>query len=134
MAALYRVYLRNFDGAVDASSKTATSDRGAAEAAFASLVDRESLDGQKLAAVLSLNNQHLAFHRFDRSPGDNDYWRGRLDDIAWPRGRPAEMESGGRTNVYLDADSLERAKKIGGGNVSLGIRLALEAADSGTSE
>lgn len=40
-------------------------------------------------------------------------------------GRPAEMEGGKRVNVYLDAESLERAAKLGSGNVSEGIRRAL---------
>jgi hypothetical protein len=40
-------------------------------------------------------------------------------------GRPFSMEGGKRVNVYLDADSLIRAEKLGSGNVSEGIRLAL---------
>jgi len=34
-----------------------------------------------------------------------------------------------RTNVYLFAEDKERAKRIGSGNVSKGIRLALEIVD-----
>ncbi len=41
-------------------------------------------------------------------------------------GRPAEMTEGKRVNVYLDAASLESAKKLGNGNVSEGIRKALK--------
>lgn len=40
-------------------------------------------------------------------------------------GRPAALESGKRVNVYLDATSLERAATLGNGNVSEGIRIAL---------
>ena len=40
-------------------------------------------------------------------------------------GRPEEMDGGKRVNVYLDAASLERARDIGNGNISEGIRLAL---------
>ena len=40
-------------------------------------------------------------------------------------GRPALMDGGRRVNVYLDAASLERAAKLGHGNVSEGIRRAL---------
>ena len=40
-------------------------------------------------------------------------------------GRPQEMKSGKRVNVYLDAASLARAAKLGNGNVSAGIRKAL---------
>lgn len=41
-------------------------------------------------------------------------------------GRPEEMSGGKRVNVYLDAKSLAAAEKIGSGNVSEGIRKALE--------
>lgn len=57
-----------------------------AEAAFADLVNRYDLDGQKLAAVLSYNNKQIAFHRFARRPGDTDYWRDKLEEIPWPHG------------------------------------------------
>lgn len=40
-------------------------------------------------------------------------------------GRPQVMDRGHRVNVYLDADSVARAKKIGDGNISEGIRRAL---------
>ena len=40
-------------------------------------------------------------------------------------GRPAEMAGGKRSNIYLDAASREIAERIGNGNISEGIRLAL---------
>lgn len=40
-------------------------------------------------------------------------------------GRPFEMKGGKRVNVYLDAESLRTAAKLGDGNISLGIRVAL---------
>lgn len=43
-------------------------------------------------------------------------------------GRPSEMEGGKRVNVYLDAESLAIASKLGNGNVSEGIRKALKQA------
>ena len=43
-------------------------------------------------------------------------------------GRPEEMDGGKRVNVYLDAASLERARDIGNGNISVGIRIALAQA------
>lgn len=77
----YRAYLRTFDGNVPADTKTVTPDAGAAFAAFAALVNRADLDGQKLAAALTNNNRQMAFHRFDRSPGDADYWRDKLHEL-----------------------------------------------------
>lgn len=40
-------------------------------------------------------------------------------------GRPAMLDDGKRVNVYLDGASLEIASRLGGGNVSEGIRRAL---------
>lgn len=40
-------------------------------------------------------------------------------------GRPSEMQHGKRVQVYLDADSLSAAERLGNGNVSAGIRAAL---------
>jgi hypothetical protein len=37
------------------------------------------------------------------------------------------MEGGGRFNIYPDSASLEMADKLGRGNISEGIRLALAA-------
>lgn len=125
----YRAYLRTFDGQV--SEKTVTDDQAAADEAFSTLVSRADLDGQKMAAALTYSNRQIAFHRFDRKPGDADYWRDKLSEIPWPHtkaGRPSAMESGKRINVYLDIDSLNIAEKLGDGNVSAGIRRALEIA------
>lgn len=43
-------------------------------------------------------------------------------------GRPAEMAGGKRTNIYLDGDGRSVAEKLGNGNVSEGIRIALAQA------
>jgi hypothetical protein len=49
-------------------------------------------------------------------------------------GRPTELADGKRLNVYLDSRSLEVATRLGDGNLSLGIRLALEASEPVTIE
>ena len=41
-------------------------------------------------------------------------------------GRPRKMREGKRVNVYLGIATLERARKIGRGNLSEGLRLAVE--------
>ncbi|WP_375592120.1 hypothetical protein [Chitiniphilus eburneus] len=120
----YRIYLRDFQQHVLADSKTHTTNPAAAAEAFADLVNRQELDGQTLAAVLSFKNKQLAFHRFDRHPGDADYWRDKLGAISWPSaGRPSEGRKP-RTLSLTDAD-IERAKEIGQGNASEGISRAL---------
>lgn len=74
---MYRVYLKTFNSQgyseVDAESKTVTRSPSVAEAAFRELISREDLKGTKTHAVLSLNNQQLMYHRFDRLPGYKDY-------------------------------------------------------------
>lgn len=79
---IYRAYLRGADQKV--SDKTVTESREVALSAFSELIGRTDLDGQLLAAALTCNNRQVAFHRFDRSPGRPDYWRGRLEEIQWP--------------------------------------------------
>lgn len=43
-------------------------------------------------------------------------------------GRPAVMAGGKRVQVYLDERTLEKARRIGDGNISEGIRLAIKLA------
>lgn len=134
----YRTYIRTFDGNI--SEKTITKDQNVAAEAFAALVGRIELDGQKLAAALTYNNRQLAFHRFDRRPGDRDYWRDKMHEIEWTEedapakvGRPATMESPREIRLYLplaDIEFLESVgkkageinHKTGKGNVSAGVR------------
>jgi hypothetical protein len=124
---MYRVYLRTLDQQILDGSKTSTRNQRTAASAFTHLVNRSELDDQTIAAVLTFNNQLIAVHRFDREAGHRDYWRRRLDEISWPiAGRPSKMEGGKRVNVYLDAASLRRAEALGKGNVSEGIRIALQ--------
>ena len=133
---MYRAYLRTFDGAV--SEKTNTRDPGAAAVAFAELVSRTELDGRKVAAVLTYQSRQVAFHRFDRHPGDADYWRDRLDEIPWPQHGGAREGAGAkavdgasglrRVNITIDDASDAIARKLGDGDRSLGIRRALAIA------
>lgn len=43
-----------------------------------------------------------------------------------PKGFQKQMDEGKRVNVYLDAETLAAAKKLGNGNTSEGIRTALK--------
>ena len=49
-------------------------------------------------------------------------------------GRPAKMEGGRRINLYLDFASVEKATRLGTGNISEGIRIALEQAPENPSD
>lgn len=51
-----------------------------------------------------------------------------------PVGRPAILEAGKRVNVYLDGESLEIASELGAGNVSEGIRIALQQSRNSASK
>ena len=132
--AVYRAYLRTFAGEV--SEKTITNDKEIAEEAFRSLVDRVEHDGQKFAAALTCNNRQVAFHRFDRGPGDADYWRDRVDEIEWPmlshggagRGQGRTPLDGAqgvtRRTITIDPDSESVLRDYGDGELSLGVRRA----------
>lgn len=51
--------------------------------------------------------------------------RKKIEDEKRPAHRPPEMEGGRRMNVYLDAATIETAKRLGGGNISEGLRIAV---------
>jgi hypothetical protein len=73
---MYKIYLKRKTprgSEVDAATRTTTPSPAAAEAAFRELINRNDLAGQCAAAVLSLNNRQLMYHRFDRSPGYADF-------------------------------------------------------------
>ncbi|WP_459203490.1 hypothetical protein ACQVRV_00095 (plasmid) [Ralstonia pseudosolanacearum] len=90
------------------------------------------VDGQLRAAVLSHNNQQIAYHRFDREPGDADYWRdarklAELECAAAPQCGGARPGSGRRVigdarhNVTLPADVAGYLRELGGSGLSAGI-------------
>lgn len=81
--------------------------------------------------AFGLEEQHALWSRMglDGDPRE-EMGRGYRDGIEGkppePRlGRPPEIESGRRVNLWLDAASVERAEALGGGNVSAGVRKAL---------
>jgi hypothetical protein len=124
----YRVYLQIPNGS--AFERTETGSRTIAESVFQSFLERDELDRKEVSVHLVYQRMTLAVHRFDAQKGSANNWQGRADEIPWPEGhgqvgRPAELEGGSRRNVYLDAVSIARAKKLGKGNISEGIRIAL---------
>lgn len=124
----YRVYLQIPNGS--AFERTETGSRSIAESVFRAFLERDELDNKEVSLHLVHQRTTLAVHRFSAASGTADDWKGRVEEIAWPKGdgqvgRPAELEGGGRHNVYLDAVSIARARKLGRGNVSEGIRIAL---------
>lgn len=46
-----------------------------------------------------------------------------------PAGRPPKMADGKRRNIYIDDASWQKAKKLGDGKPSEGIRKALKTVD-----
>lgn len=44
-----------------------------------------------------------------------------------PQGRPPIMAGGKPVRVYLDQPTLQRARLLGNGNVSAGIRIAVQS-------
>lgn len=128
----YQVILRTFNGTLQENYRCTS--QQAAKQAFEKLVNDASHDGQKLVASVSYKNTLIASHRYDRQPGDAQYWRDKLNEVEWPPslGRPAELQGGKRMNVYLDAESLARASSLSQGNVSEGIRVALAQVPAGS--
>lgn len=148
---IFQTYLCDLSDKLPKKSRTTTRDSDIAKAEFAALVNRTELDDQHMKAVVLLDGTTLASHLFSFVPGplpsNAGDWRGRIEEISWPMskaekvesqvvkpsdvkkiGRPVELLDGKRINIYLDASRLEKARKIGGGNVSEGIRSALDDA------
>lgn len=126
---MFRIYLRDQNQQV--SEKTNTGDPQAAISAFSAFINRTDLDGQRLMVVMTKNGSNVAHHKFNAREDDREfYWRGRITQLPiYPEaGRPSELEGGKRVQVYLDAESLKTAARLGNGNVSEGIRLALKRA------
>lgn len=70
----FRVYLkRRTKRGSEVFDRTTTASAAAAEAAYRELLGRTEFAGEEVAAVLSRDNRHLYYHRFDRAPGDEDY-------------------------------------------------------------
>lgn len=65
------------------STSTTTPSPGAAIAAFLDLRKDESLEGTDTHLVMSKNQKHVLYHRFDVAPGDNDYVDVRLVKSEW---------------------------------------------------
>ncbi|MFM5431411.1 hypothetical protein ACET9P_11020 [Aeromonas veronii] len=96
--------------------------------------DDSDFDVVELAAKNAAQSGVRCYIKWSRdSDGQSAYWgpSGTCFEayIYSAPGRPAEMEGGKRVQVYLDAKSLEIAARLGGGNVSEGIRQALKQAD-----
>ena len=124
----YRIYLQIPNG--NAFERTETGSRSIAESVFRAFLERDELDNKEVSLHLVHQRTTLAVHRFDAMPGTVSNWQGRVDEIVWPEGqgqvgRPTELEGGARRNVYPDSVSIARARKLGKGNISEGIRIAL---------
>jgi hypothetical protein len=124
----YRIYLQIPNGS--AFERTETGSRSIAESVFKAFLERDELAKTEVSVHLLYQRTVLAVHRFDAAQGTPDNWQARTEEIAWPErpgqvGRPTELEGGARHNVYLDSASIVRARKLGKGNISEGIRIAL---------
>lgn len=124
----YRIYLQIPNGS--AFERTETGSRSIAESVFKAFLERDELDRTEVSVHLLFQRTVLAVHRFDAAQDTPENWQGRVREIIWPEGqgqvgRPIELEGGARHNVYLDSASIARARKLGKGNISEGIRIAL---------
>jgi len=81
------------------------------------------IEAKKMAAAKGWADYGITFFR------TSDGCRGEIDAPKPPakRGAPFQMTGAVRRNIFTDAESWATAQRIGNGNASLGIRLALAA-------
>ena len=97
------------------------------------IVENDDFSEAEAAAEAAAENGTKCCIRWSRSSdGQVAYWghSGAAFKPHWyaKPGRPSEMEGGKAVKVYLDAESIAIATKLGNSNVSDGIRQALKIA------
>ena len=121
---MYTIYLRAPDQSI--TKKTRTSSRSVALSAFATLIEDTEFDGTMMRAILNHQDIAIAHHRFSVAPGNDDFWRGRVDQLEIAEPTVSIRETvGGKITMFLDADLLARAEKLGRGDAAEGVRRAL---------
>ena len=122
---MYTIYLRAPDQSI--TEKTRTSCRTVALSAFKALVQHTQFDGTMMRAILNYQDIAIAHHRFSVAPGNDDFWRGRVDQLALeaPGGARNEPAGGRSVTLFLDVKSLAQAEALGGGDAAEGLRRAL---------
>ena len=97
------------------------------------IVENDDFDDAEAAAEAAAEAGTKCCIRWSRSSdGQVSYWgpSGACFKPHWyaKPGRPSEMAGGKAVKVYLDAESIASATRLGNGNVSEGIRKALKQA------
>ena len=97
------------------------------------IVENDDFSSAEQAAEQAAENGTKCCIRWKRSSdGQVAYWgpSGAAFKPHWyvKQGRPSEMAGGKAVKVYLDAESIVIATRLGSGNVSEGIRKALKQA------
>ena len=95
------------------------------------IIENDDFSGVEEAAEAAAENGTKCCIRWTRnSDGQVAYWgpSGAAFKPHWyaKPGRPSEMAGGKAVKVYLDAESIAIATRLGNGNVSEGIRKALQ--------
>ena len=125
---MFYVYVE-LHGSLVQGSKSRCDSRAKAIAAFTYIVDRTNLDGRGYIVFLKKDKDFIASHDFTSAPGDENYWRGRIADIPLPDGRAAyAVPESKNVMVHLDKTTIDHARILGGGNLSLGLRRAVKMA------
>jgi hypothetical protein len=126
--ATYKIWLHDSNGEIQ-STIHEIHFYSSARRRFETDVKSPVLDGKDLFVACSFEGKVFARHSFMKKSG-KFFLKDKLDKVEWPipvgAGRPTEMRQGGKVTVYLDADSITKAKEIADGNLSEGIRIAIK--------
>ena len=123
---MYRIYSRLESGLKIPHSTTRTTNPDEARKAFEYAIGRANADPRHVVSVLNYGDRILATHDSNSPIGSKDNWTGYVDDINWPGTKPLNMPK--VQSVYLDETTINHARILGGGNLSLGLRRAVKMA------
>ena len=132
---MFYIFAHTIDNMLFRETNLKTNKRNEAEEMFRTLINNREFQGTHNLATIMHNSKILASHKFDASD-KNDSWQGRLSEIVWPAPKPTRnvreaVEFTGhfrRILTTLDVETINHARILGGGNLSLGLRRAVKMA------
>lgn len=120
---MFYITLTDADGKI--VQRITAKEAGEAKKLLRPLLNSQEWLGQSMTLMLKFHRRVMLIHEFDKKTGHANHWVDRYYDIDWPtgqKGRPSLLVNAQRYQVFLDDVTHEKARKMGNGNVSEGLR------------